>query len=112
MNKLKLMLISLGLLDSGYLLISTYTPDFCPTSGCSTNLTMYGLNIPALFGLMWFLLYGFLKGKMLSIWKILGVAGIGSLGSYAILNSYFCPYCFFAYFLGLSLIVSDYLGGN
>jgi len=38
------------------------------------------------------------------LWRYIGVYGIGFLGTYAVLNEYYCPYCFTAYILGAILI--------
>jgi|Deesub1362A_J573_1020465.scaffolds.fasta_scaffold06978_3 hypothetical protein len=105
---IKIFLISVGLIDSFYLLLTSYqdyVSEICPLSGCSF-LIYNGINIPALFGFIWFLFYGF-AGKFLFFWQLLGIFGILSLGSIALFTGYFCIYCIIAYGIGLCLIALD-----
>ncbi|MBO8181796.1 MAG: hypothetical protein H0Z28_03260 [Archaeoglobus sp.] len=106
----KIFLIGIGIIDSLYLLISSYldyVAEICPLSGCNSFI-YNGINIPALFGLIWFLFYGF-TGRFLKLWQLLGVFGIVVLASIALYTEYICPYCFAAYFIGICLIASDRL---
>ncbi len=107
-KKIKMFLISLGLVDSLYLLITSYLDfisELCPLNGC--NYLIYnGINVPALFGFLWFLVYGF-TGRFLKLWQIVGVLGIGTLVTIALYTRYFCPYCFAAYVIGIGLIIVD-----
>jgi hypothetical protein len=48
-----------------------------------------------------------MRGTLLSFWHIAGIGGILLLGSTAIINSYFCPYCFFAYGIAIAIISVD-----
>jgi hypothetical protein len=84
--------------------------DFCPLNGCNTTFFTYsGISFPALLGLIWFILYPFLKGKYLKLWQILALIGILSLGGIALAKSYFCPFCLAAYTAGILLITIDNL---
>jgi hypothetical protein len=108
-DKLKTGLIIFGIIDSLYLLINTYLQslsEFCPLQGCYF-LTYYGINFPALLGLIWFVLYPFMRGLLLSLWQVSAIIGIAVLGGTAILTSYFCPYCFAAYTAGIGVIAID-----
>jgi hypothetical protein len=105
---IKILLIGIGLIDSLYLLITSYLDylaQFCPLEGCSF-LIYNGINIPALLGFVWFLLYGF-TGRFLGFWQGLGILGITILASIAIYTNYFCVYCFIAYIVGILLIAYD-----
>jgi|GEM_PF-709304 uncharacterized membrane protein len=106
---IKMALIGVGLIDSLYLLITTYLDflsEICPLNGCG-SLIYNGINIPALLGLIWFSLYNF-TGRFLRVWQILGALGIVILSAIAFYTSYFCPYCFVAYLTGICLIAIDF----
>jgi len=106
---IKIILIGLGLIDSLYLLISSYlefVSQICPLSGCN-SLVYNGINIPAILGFTWFLLYDFM-GRFLRLWQILGILGVIALAAIAFYTSYFCPYCFAAYFTGICLVLIDF----
>ena len=105
---IKIVLIGLGLADSLYLLITSYldyVAEICPIGGCNSFI-YNGVNIPALFGFIWFLSYSF-TGRFLKLWQLLGVVGVIVLASIALYTNYICPYCFAAYFVGICLILSD-----
>lgn len=106
---IKILLILFGIIDSAYLLMETYLTqtNFCPLEGCTNNFVVEGINIPALLGLVWFSAYLFLKGKILNLWQIFAVVGVAILGIYALITSYYCPFCFSAYLAGLATIFLD-----
>jgi len=105
MKKIKAFLIFFGIADSLYLLLEL--SNTCPLSGCSSNLTFNGINLPALLGLIWFASYAFMKGKSLILWQIAAIMGIAFLLLYAFIKAYYCLYCFLAYLAGILLIVLD-----
>lgn len=103
----------LGMALSFYLLFSDRI--FCLTDVCGTlrilNLPEY---FPAVLGLIWFLFSiliftGIIREEiLLNIWRFSGVFGVGFLGTYALLHSYFCPYCFTSYAIGiLQILISE-----
>ena len=105
---IRIILIAIGLIDSLYLLITSYldyVSEICPLSGCNSFI-YNGINVPALFGFIWFISYSF-TGRFLKFWQLLGVVGIVVLASIAFYTNYICPYCFAAYLVGICLIVSD-----
>ncbi|RLI77642.1 hypothetical protein DRP05_09630 [Archaeoglobales archaeon] len=106
---IKIILISFGVIDSFYLLLETYftQTSFCPLNGCTNNLVYGNINIPALLGLIWFSAYPFLSGKFLSFWQIAALVGVIFLAFYAVVTSYYCPFCFSAYAAGIGLIIVD-----
>ncbi|MFW6194696.1 MAG: hypothetical protein ACOC5L_04175, partial [Halobacteriota archaeon] len=103
---LKPFLILFGIADSVYLLLSDLLSDFCTSFSC-TALIYEGINIPAVLGLGWFSGYPALRGRILSIWQLLAVSGIIILSCYALVTSYYCPFCFAAYTAGILLIAMD-----
>ena len=106
-----------GLVDSAYLLYISTQPD-CPVGTCAP-ITVFSLPhyLPALLGLAWFLVSAIvfartLDRRILLLWRFSGVAGSAFLGTYALLNSYYCPFCFTAYGLGIALIaISEKIHG-
>jgi|Deesub1362A_J573_1020465.scaffolds.fasta_scaffold01398_3 uncharacterized membrane protein len=103
-------LILLGIADSGYLLYANLQP-YCPLNACEVlSVPFLPSYAPALFGLLWFAVAIPLflwKDKLalpFALWRYTGIAGITFLGTYALLNLYFCPYCIAAYLLGISLV--------
>ncbi|WP_290596682.1 MULTISPECIES: hypothetical protein [unclassified Archaeoglobus] len=103
-------LIAAGLLDSGYLLYLSTQP-VCPLGVCA-SISIFSLPqyIPALLGLVWFalsfIIFTFkIPVVVLQLWRFSGVAGASFLGTYALLNNYYCPFCFAAYILGILLIL-------
>ena len=103
MKVVKFILVFLGATISLFLLLDTST---CPLSGCP-KLVVNGVNIPAIFGLIWFTLYPLMNDRILVLWQIAAIGGIVFLSLYALINSYYCPYCFFAYLTGILLIMLD-----
>jgi len=108
MKKAAFILTILGVLDSLYLMLVDILP--CPLEVCSSGSFFSLPNfIPAFLGLLWFLTSAvvFFKPirKLLSFWRFSGVAGATFLGTHALMNSYYCPFCFTAYVLGISLIL-------
>jgi len=112
-RKIAYVLSAAGILDSAYLLYSDIQP-YCPVDACSTiSIFTLPTYLPALFGLLWFsfsVIFFLIKSwnkytkTVLLLWRYIGVYGIGFLGTYAVLNEYYCPYCFTAYILGAILI--------
>ncbi|RLI74952.1 hypothetical protein DRO97_04580 [Archaeoglobales archaeon] len=108
LEKKKIVLILFGIIDSIYLLLeNSMQTEFCPLEGCNNNFIVMDINIPALLGLIWFSAYPFLKGKLLSLWQVFALIGVLLLVIYAIITSYYCPFCFFAYLAGISVILID-----
>ncbi|MBO8179655.1 MAG: hypothetical protein H0Z19_04130 [Archaeoglobus sp.] len=116
MKKMAILLSLAGIVDSAYLLLGDFVS--CPTGTC-TSISVFSLPpfLPALFGLCWFILSVFIfitnvNRTLLIIWRFSGVFGASFLGTYAILHSYFCPYCFTAYGIGVLLVaISEKLYG-
>lgn len=101
-------LIVAGLIDSAYLLY-TSTSD-CPFGTCAPiSIFFLPHYLPALLGLLWFAFSVIVFSKkvpriLLEAWRFSGVAGASFLGTYAILSSYYCLFCFTAYAIGLLLV--------
>ncbi len=108
MKKLSYPLMVAGIIDSLYLLY-TNSQLYCPLGGCG-SLPVFSLPhyTPALLGLIWFLfalvVFNWNSRTFLLAWRFSGVAGMSFLATYALLNHYFCPYCFAAYVIGAALI--------
>jgi hypothetical protein len=97
----------LGIIDSGYLLISEFI-SACPVC---VSIRVFSLPsyLPALFGFCWFafalvVFSGRIPRAFVKLWSFSGVYGVAFLATYAVLNSYFCPFCFAAYAFGIFLI--------
>ncbi len=108
MRRLAILLSLAGVADSTYLLLGEVVP--CPTGMCASE-SIFSLPpfLPALLGLCWFVLSivvftAKVNRMLLAFWRFSGVFGATFLGTYAILHSYFCPYCFTAYGIGIALI--------
>ncbi|KUJ94300.1 MAG: hypothetical protein XD40_0544 [Archaeoglobus fulgidus] len=117
MIRLAYALIAAGLVDSAYLLYISTQPD-CPIGTCAP-ISVFSLPhyLPALLGLLWFAFSALvfkikLNRKIVILWRFSGVAGAAFLGTYAILNSYYCPFCFAAYGIGIGLVaISEKIHG-
>jgi hypothetical protein len=116
MKGLAVLLSLAGVVDSAYLLLSDTIA--CPIGACAP-ISIFSLPpfLPALLGLCWFILSLFVfltnvNRKLLTFWRFSGVFGASFLGTYAVLNSYFCPYCFTAYGIGILVVaISEKLYG-
>ena len=108
MKKAAFMLSLAGVADSAYLLLGEVV--LCPTEMCaSISVFSFPPFLPAILGLCWFLLSIFIfisnvNRILLNIWRFSGVFGASFLATYAILHSYFCPFCFMAYGIGIMLV--------
>ncbi len=108
MRKIAHLFILLGIADSAYLLY-TGSQAYCPLGGCGSLPVLFLPHYaPALLGLLWFLaslvVFNRNSRPFMLIWRFFGVFGAFFLATYAVLNHYFCPYCFAAYVIGLILI--------
>ncbi|WP_202319226.1 hypothetical protein [Archaeoglobus neptunius] len=109
MKKIALILTLAGILDSAYLLYTEMLPN-CPFGTCaSISIFFFPPYVPAFLGLGWFIasLLIFTLGTgsaVLQVWRFAGISGMAFLATYALLNSYFCPFCFTAYGLGILLV--------
>lgn len=116
MKRVAILLSLAGIVDSAYLLLGDIVS--CPTGTCgSISVLFLPPFLPALLGVCWFILSVFIfitnvNRTLLNFWRFSGVFGASFLGTYAILHSYFCPYCFTAYGIGVLLVaISEKLYG-
>lgn len=105
-------LFAVGIIDSAYLLYEhymLYTLPYCPANSCLPPDMPFPSFILPIFGLIWFLVGIFLfyvrnQKILLRLWQISGVIGVLFLFSYSVILGYFCPYCYLAHVVGLSLV--------
>ncbi len=109
MKRLAILISLAGIVDSAYLLLGEIVP--CPTGTCA-SISVFSLPqyTPALLGLLWFALSFIIFTRkvpvvVLQFWRFSGVAGASFLGTYALLNNYYCPLCFAAYIFGIVIIL-------
>ncbi len=109
MRRLQLLLTTLGLLDSGYLLYTNFQP-YCPLETCEIVVFPFPAYLPALLGFLWFAsaipTLHLAKNFTLILWRSTGIAGIAFFATLSFIYHYFCPYCIAAYLIGALLIVS------
>ncbi|MET1124442.1 MAG: hypothetical protein ABWW66_04150 [Archaeoglobaceae archaeon] len=105
MTALIYVLIIAGIVDSTYLLLSELFP-ICPIC-VSARVLFLPPYFPALMGLLWFsfAVPAIRVGcAFAEAWRLVGVYGVAFLATYALVNRYFCAFCFLAYAIGIAVI--------
>lgn len=108
-EKIAQILTAAGLIDSTYLIYTNFHASSCSFEVCSLSSPFFPPYLPALLGLLWFTFSALVfskrvSGSIVEVWRVSGVAGASYFGTYALLNHYYCPFCFTAYAIGFLLI--------